>query len=224
MKTSGPSAGQTEVTKGDLRKHLRAYYQPSTNDVTIVNVPALSFLMIDGVGDPNTAKEYEEALQALYRLSYTLKFLLKQEQGLDYTVMPLEGLWWTPDMRAFDAQHKERWLWTMMIAQPPEVTAALVERAREEAQRTKPSSALAQLRLEEFHEGVAALILYLGPYAAEGPTIARLHAFIQEQGYTFDGRQQKHHEIYLSDPRRTAPAKLRTVIRQPMTRPADEVE
>jgi hypothetical protein len=199
-------------------------YRPLPNEVTIIDVPPMPFLMIDGAGDPNTATEYREALQALYSLSYTLKFLLKEEQRLDYIVMPLEGLWWTPDMQEFDAQHKENWLWTMMIAQPPEVTSALVERAREEAQCKKPSPALARLRLEEFHEGLAAQIMYLGPYALEGPTIARLHAFIHEQGYAFDGRQQKHHEIYLSDPRRTAPAKLRTVIRQPVTCPVDQEE
>jgi hypothetical protein len=208
----------------DLKQRLGSLYRPLPNEVTIIDVPPMLFLMIDGAGDPNTATEYQEALQALYSLSYTLKFLLKKEQGLDYTVMPLEGLWWTPDMPAFDAQHKEQWLWTMMIAQPAEVTSAHVERARAEAQLKKPSPALARLRLEEFHEGLAVQIMYLGPYASEGPTIARLHAFIHEQGYTFDGRQQKHHEIYLSDPRRTAPEKLRTVIRQPMTRPLDQGE
>jgi hypothetical protein len=214
--------GQTGVTKVDLRKQLRSYYQPSTHEASIVDVPAMPFLMIDGAGDPNTAEEYREALQALYSLSYTLKFLLKKEQGQDYTVAPLEGLWWIPDMCDFGLGDKDRWLWTMMIRQPEEVTTALVERAREQAQRKKPSPALARLRLEEFHEGLAAQIMYLGPYAAEGPTIARLHAFIHAQGYTFDGRQQKHHEIYLSDPRRTAPEKLKTVIRQPMTRPVDQ--
>ena len=132
------STGQIAETKVDLKKRLGPLYRPSPNEVTIIDVPALLFLMIDGAGDPNSAQEYEEALRALYSLAYTLKLLLKQEHGLDYSVMPLEGLWWTPDMRAFDAKHKERWLWTMMIAQPPGVTAALVERAREQAQRKKP--------------------------------------------------------------------------------------
>jgi hypothetical protein len=135
--------------------------------------------------------------------------------------MPLEGLWWTPDMSEFSLEDKDRWLWTMIIAQPPEVTTAIFEQARTQAQRKKSSPALARLRLEEFHEGLAAQIMHLGPYAAEGPTIARLHAFIHEQGYAFDGRQQKHHEIYLSDPGRTAPEKIKTVIRQPMTRLVD---
>jgi hypothetical protein len=121
-------------------------------------------------------------------------------------------------MREFSVEHKETWLWTMMIAQPQEVTAALFERAREQVQRKKPSPALAKVRLEPFHEGLAAQIMHLGPFAAEGPTIARLHAFIREQGYAFDGTQQKRHEIYLSDPRRAAPENMRTVIRQSMTR------
>ena len=178
----------------------------------------MPFLMIDGAGNPNTSQEYQQAVEALYAVAYALKFLLKKEQGIDYAVMPLEGLWWAPDMREFSVEHKETWLWTMLIAQPQEVTAALFERAREQVQRKKSSPALAKLRLEPFQEGLAAQIMHLGPYAAEAPTIARLHAFIREQGYAFDGSRQKHHEIYLSDPRRSAPEKMRTVIRQPMTR------
>lgn len=199
---------------------LTDLYRPSSRDMTIVDVPPMPFLMIDGTGDPNTSEEYKEALQALYGLSYTLKFLLKREQGLDYTVAPLEGLWWTPDMREFNPQNKERWQWTMMIRQPQEVTPALVERVRDEAGRKRPSAALERVRLESFAEGLAAQILYLGPYAMEGPTISRLHAFIHEQGGAFDGRRQKHHEIYLSNPSRTAPEKLKTIVRQPFLRAA----
>ncbi len=206
--------------KVDFRKQLRHLYNPSANQVVVVEIPDMQFLMVDGTGNPNTSQEYQQALEALYPVAYALKFLLKKGQGVDYAVMPLEGLWWTPDMREFSAEHKERWLWTMMIAQPQEVTAALFEQAREQVQRKKPSPALAKLRLEEFQEGLAAQIMHLGPYAAEGPTIARLHAFIREQGYAFDGTRQKHHEIYLSDPRRAAPQKMRTVLRQPMVRPS----
>jgi hypothetical protein len=203
-------------TKVDLKKRLSHLYNPSATEVAVVEVPALQFLMIDGAGDPNTAQEYKEAIEALYGVAYTLKFLLKKEQGLDYPVMPLEGLWWTPDMREFSAEHKEHWLWTMMIMQPEEVTAAHFEQARAQVQRKKDSPALAKLRLEQFHEGLAAQIMHIGPYAAEAPTIARLHAFIREQGYAFDGTRQKHHEIYLSDPRRAAPEKMKTVLRQPI--------
>lgn len=206
----------------DLKQQRADLYRPSAKDVTVVEVPAMPFLMIDGAGNPNTSPEYQQAVASLYGVAYALKLLLKKEQGVDYAVMPLEGLWWAPDMRAFSAEHKEGWLWTMMIAQPEEVTPALFERAREQVQREKPalSPALVKVRLEAFQEGLAAQILHLGPYAAEGPTIAGLHAFIRARGYTFDGAQQKHHEIYLSDPRRTAPEKLKTVLRQPMTRVA----
>jgi hypothetical protein len=204
--------------KVDQKKQFANLYSPSAKEVVVVMVPAMHFLMIDGAGNPNTSQDYQQAVEALYGVAYALKFLLKKEQEIDYAVMPLEGLWWASDMREFSVEHKEGWLWTMMIAQPEEVNAALFERAREQVQRKKPSPALAKLRLEEFHEGLAAQIMHLGPYAAEGPTIARLHAFIREQGCTFDGIRQKHHEIYLSDPRRAAPEKMRTVIRQPMTR------
>lgn len=209
MTTGGPTG-----TKVDLIKQHSDLYKPSAKDVAVVDVPVMPFLMIDGAGNPNTSQDYQQAVEALYGVSYAIKFMLKKEQGLDYSVMPLEGLWWTPDMREFNVEHKERWLWTMLIAQPREVTPALFEQARAQVQQKKPSPALAQLRLEEFHEGLAAQIMHLGPYAAEGPTIARLHAFIREQGYTLDG---KHHEIYLGDPRRAAPEKLKTIIRQPVT-------
>lgn len=132
-------------------------------------------------------------------------------------VMPLEGLWWVPDMREFSIEHKEAWLWTMMIAQPEEVTMDLFEEAYAQVQRKKPSPALAKLRLQWLCEGRAAQIMHVGPFAAEGPTVARLHAFIREQGYAFDGIEQKYHEIYLSDPRRAAPENMRTVIQQSMT-------
>ena len=183
-------------TKVDLKKRLSHLYNPSATDVAVVEVPAMQFLMIDGAGNPNTAQEYQEAVEVLYGVAYALKFLLKKEQGLDYPVMPLEGLWWTPYMREFSAEHKERWLWTMMIMQPEEVAAAHFEQARaREVQRKKDSPALAKLRLERFHEGLAAQIMHVGSYAAEAPTIARLHAFIREQGYAFDGTRQQHPEI-----------------------------
>jgi hypothetical protein len=209
----------TSRTKVNLRKQRTDLYNPSANEVSVVDVPPMTFLMIDGTGDPNSSEDYHQAIVALYGLSYALKFLPKKEQGLDYAVMPLEGLWWTPDMREFSVEHKESWLWTMMIAQPTEVAPAVFERARTEMQRKKPSPALQKVRLEAFHEGQAAQIMHRGPYAAERPTIAQLHAFILEQGYTFDGSRLKHHEIYLSDPRRTASEKMRTVLRQPVKRP-----
>jgi hypothetical protein len=161
--------------KVDPKKQRADLYHPPANEVSVVDVPTMTFLMIDGAGNPNTSNDYQQAIEALYGMAYTLKFLLKKEQGLDYAVMPLEGLWWALDMQAFSLEHKDAYQWTMMIAQPEEVTAELFERARVEVQRKKPplSPALAKMRLEAFHEGPAAQILYVGPYAAEASTIAR---------------------------------------------------
>ena len=209
---------QKALTQLDLRKQFKALYNPSAKEVTIVDVPAMQFLMVDGTGDPNTTQAYTDAIEALYGVAYTLKFLIKKEKAVDYPVMALEGLWWAPDMRAFSSNNKESWLWTMMMMQPEVVTRELFEQVLEQVEKKKPSPALAKMRLGGFHEGLSAQIMHIGPFSAEGPTIAKLHAFIKEHGYSFEGTEQKHHEIYLSDPRRTAPEKLRTVIRQPMIR------
>ena len=203
------------MLKDDLKSRFKALYQPPPNQVVLVDVPVMNFLMIDGSGDPNTSEDYQEAITVLYGLAYTLKFAIKKQRGIDYPVMPLEGLWWADDMALFSAERKEDWKWTMLLMQPEYVTSEQFERAREQVAKKKPSPALAKVRLESFHEGWSAQILYLGPYSAEGPTIAGLHAFIKEQGYTLRG---KHHEIYLGDPRRSAPEKLRTIIRQPIDR------
>jgi len=182
----------------------------------LVRVPSLSFLMVDGHGDPNGSDDYRAAIQVLYGLSYTMKFGVRSEIGLSYRVGPLEGLWWSDDMADFSAARKDDWRWTAMIAQPDEVTPARFERAIEELRRKRPLSATDRVRLARFEEGLAGQVLHVGPYRDEGPTIERLHAFIREQGFTFDGRHEKHHEIYLGDPRRAAPEKLRTIIRQPV--------
>lgn len=191
---------------------FRASRQPE-----LVRVPELAYIMIDGRGDPNTSADYRDAIQALYALSYTLKFGLKKELGLSHPVGALEGLWWSDDMTGFgDGDSKAGWHWTSMIVQPDEVTPERFALARAEAGRKKEIPALTRARLERFEEGICAQVLHIGPYSAEGPTIARLHAFIGELGGTFDGRVQKHHEIYLGDPRRSAPEKWRTIIRQPV--------
>jgi hypothetical protein len=212
------SSTPNPVTKRDYKKDLKDLYNPSAKEVAIVDVPDMLFLMIDGIGDPNHSAAYQQAVEALYSLAYTLKFQLKKGHGLDYVVLPLEGLWWTPDMREFSVDHKENWHWTMLIGQPEEVTTEEYQRALIQAQHKKENPAVSQIRLERFYEGPAAQIMHLGPYAAEGPTVARLHAFIHEHGYRFNGIDQKHHEIYLSDPRRAVPEKMRTIIRQPVTR------
>ncbi len=198
---------------------LERLYKASSKEVDFVEVPALNFVMLDGTGDPNTSQAYKAALEVLYAISYGLKFALKREQELEYHVHPLEGLWWADDMAEFSVERKVNWKWTMMIAQPDAVTTDRFATVRDDVARKKSLAALSKARLEEFDEGYCAQILHIGPYSAEGPTIARLHAFIREHGYRFDGRRQKHHEIYLGDPRRVAPAKWRTIIRQPMAQP-----
>lgn len=200
------------MARVDFKKELKHLYNPSKKEFSIVDVPAMNFLMIDGHGDPNNNPAYQEVMNALYALAFSLKFALKP-QGVDYVVPPLEGLWWMEDMTAFSLENKDRWDWTMMIMQPEWVTAELVERVRQEVARKKNPVALPKLRFETYHEGLAVQIMYIGPYADEHPTIARMHAFAEAEGYELAG---KHHEIYLSDPRRTAPEKLKTVIRQPI--------
>jgi hypothetical protein len=200
--------------KLDLKQDLKHFYQPSAKEIVTVDVPSFSFLMIDGAGNPNTAPEYSQAVEALYSAAYTLKFAIKKsELEIDYPVMPLEGLWWAADPDSFSLGRKDDWFWTMMILQPECVTQARVDQALEQVRRKKDVPALSKLRFESFHEGLAAQIMYIGPYAAEGPTIARLHQFIADNGCGLTG---KHHEIYLGDPRKSAPDKLKTIIRQPM--------
>ena len=201
------------MPKIDFKKELKHLYSPSRKEISEVDVPQMNFLMIDGKGDPNNSETFRQAVEALYSVSYTLKFMIKKgPQAVDYAVMPLEGLWWAEDMTQFDTGNKENWLWTAMIMQPQLVTEALWLEAKASVAEKKNTPALPQMRFEAFAEGRAAHILYIGPFADEGPTITRIHDFIAEQGHKRSG---KHHEIYLSDFRRSAPEKLKTVIRQP---------
>ncbi|MBI1758691.1 MAG: GyrI-like domain-containing protein [Actinobacteria bacterium] len=209
--TRAPATGTAPV-KVDHRKALKPLYS-ATARPALVDVPPLQYLMVDGHGDPNTAPEYGEAVQALYAVAYSVKFAGRRGGGQDFAVMPLEGLWWVPDMSMFSVADRSAWNWTMMIMQSDGVTPQLVEQAHVAAASKAPAAALERLRLDRVNEGRAAQVLHVGPYATEGPTIERLHAFIAEQGLRLVG---KHHEIYLGDPRRTVPERLRTVIRQPV--------
>jgi hypothetical protein len=200
-----------------MDEEFKRLYSPSAKECVLLEVPSMQFLMVDGKGDPNTSQEYQQAIEVLYSLAYTLKFMLKKRGGPDFKVMPLEGLWWT-EGEGFDAANKDAWLWTAMIRQPDFVTAAMIEEASAQAKAKRELPALARTRFESFDEGLSAQIMHIGPYADEGPTIERLHAFIHEQGFELSG---KHHEIYLGDPRRAAPEKLKTVLRQP-ARPAGD--
>jgi hypothetical protein len=202
------------MKKVDLKKELKHLYQPPKDRVVQVDVPAMNFLMVDGEGDPNTAQTYRDALEVLYPLSYTLKFLVKKgPKAVDYGVMPLEGLWWADDMSTFSVEDKSKWKWTLMIMQPSYVKKAMVDTAIAEVKRKKNPIALSKVRFETFPEGKAAQIMHIGPFSEEGPTIEKVHNFIDECDRKRSG---KHHEIYLSDIRTADPKKWKTIIRQPM--------
>jgi hypothetical protein len=203
----------------DIDIDIDQLYRASTTP-SIVDVPEMTFLMIDGHGDPNTSPDYQNAIEALYALSYSLTFAIKRAGGVNHKMSPLEGLWWAADWTAFATMDKSSWEWTAMIRQPDDVTAELHRRIAENVMAKKQLPPITQVRLERFAEGRAGQILHVGPYADEGPTITILHEFLAKQGYHFDATRHKHHEIYLGDPRRAAPEKLRTIIRQPVARTA----
>lgn len=198
----------------DWKKRLKHLYQPSTKEVVQVEVPAMNYLKIDGKGDPNTAQEYADAVETLFSVAYTLKFMVKKGAlAIDYGVMPLEGLWWAEDMSRFSTKDKSNWLWTLMIAQPEFITQTMVDAAIAEVRSQKNPAALPKLRFESFSEGSCAQIMHIGPFSEEGPNIVKVHQFIEAVGKQLCG---KHHEIYLSDIRKADPSRWKTVIRQPM--------
>ena len=200
------------VDKIDLKSELKTLYRPSAKSVVEVDVPAFNFLMVDGDGNPNTSEKYKEAVEALYSVSYTIKLALKREKALDYVVMPLEGLWWADDLTSFNRDEKDNWKWTMMIMQPPEASKQVVQSAITSVQDKKGLPGLKNIRFEQFTEGHCAQTLHIGPFSAEGPTIQRVHDYISSRS----ALRGKHHEIYLSDIRKAAPEKWKTIIRQPM--------
>lgn len=201
------------MVKIDWKDRLKPLYQPSAKQVSVVEVPEMNYLMVDGQGNPNTSQAYQEAVEALYSVSYSLKFAVKKmEAGVDYAVMPLEGLWWMEGEPPYPLERKDEFQWIAMIAQPEWVTPELFSVIREQVILKKKPPGVARLRFEPFSEGQAAQILHIGPYSAEAPTVEQLYSFITAGGYRLHGR---HHEIYLSDPNRTAPEKLKTILRQP---------
>ena len=202
------------MEKIDFKKELKEFYRAPSQKIAVVEVPEMNFLMIDGEGDPNKVASFGEAMETLFALAYALKFMTKKgPQAIDYGVMPAEGLWWADDMRSFDINNKDDWKWTLMIMQPRLITAELVEEARVQVKKKKNPPALDKTRFESFTEGISAQIMHVGPFSEEGPTIEKLHREIALGGYWPGG---KHHEIYLSDIRRAAPEKWKTIIRQPV--------
>lgn len=206
------------MKKLDLRKEYKHLYRPSAKKVSVVDVPAFQFVLVDGQIEPGlapgTSPSFQEAMQALYSIAYTLKFMSKgrEDNPIDYTVMALEALWWV-EQGEFDINRPDNWCWTAMIMQPDHISQAMFLQAREQAQAKKPELDLEKLRFETFHEGLSIQIMHIGPYADEPATIAKMDAFARQGGYRLCG---KHHEIYLGDPRRADPAKLKTVLRHPV--------
>jgi hypothetical protein len=215
---------EPKVEKSDVRKQYKHLYQPSAKVVEVVDVPPFQFAMIDGRiepgASPGTSPAFQQAVEALYGISYTLKFTskLRKVDPLDYTVMALEALWWV-EGGEFDITHPDNWSWTAMIMQPDHIHAEMFKAALGQLRKRKPSPAVDMLRLETFHEGPSLQVMHVGPYSEEPATIDRIKSFARENGYQLRG---KHHEIYLGDPRRVAPAKLKTVLRQPVEGPGNQ--
>ncbi len=202
------------MKKLDLRKDLEDLYSPSPKIVAIVDVPKMNFLMVDGSGDPNTSEDYKGAVEALFKVSYVLKFMIKKGgTDMDYAVMPLEGLWWADKVEGFIAANKENWSWTSMIMQPDFITKDRANEAIESVIKKGVVSAQ-KIRFKAFTEGTCAQIMHIGSFLSEGPSLEKVHKTIQEKGFKLSG---KHHEIYLSDYRKVAQERMRTVLRQPFS-------
>lgn len=205
------------TAKIDFKKTLKHLYVPSAKEFSVVDVPLMQYLMVDGKGAPG-GDSYAQAVEWLYATAYPIKFISKIDHGRDYVVPPLEGLWWADDLAVFTTDDRDEWQWSMMIMQPDWISSDVFEAGLSKAAK-KLGQPPATLRLEDFDEGTSVQILHLGPFADEAPVIERLHSeFIPSQGFVENGH---HHEIYLSDPRRTQPEKLKTVIRQPVARRPD---
>ncbi len=208
------------MTTLDLRKQWKHLYAPSAKKVELVDVPELKFVMIDGRIErgeaPGTSPGFEEAMGALYSAAYTLKFMSKlaKDDPIDYPVMALEGLWWVEDGK-FDIAIKDNWVYTVMIMQPNHITPAMFAEALAQAAKKKPNPALSRLRFESFREGLCVQTMHIGPYATEPATLENMHRWAAENGYRLAG---KHHEIYLGDPRRADPEKMKTVLRHGVER------
>ena len=202
------------MDKIDFKKSLDSY-KAKHHQFRILDIPKRQCLMIDGHGDPNTSKEFQDAIQALYPVAYKLKFASKQQLGKDYVVMPLEGLWWAEDMATFtSARDKSQWDFTLMIMQPDWITREMFDAAIKKVSEKGPPANLAEVRFETLDEGKCVQTLHIGSFDDEAAVLKQMHEeFIPQQGLKL---AKKHHEIYLSDFRKVAPEKLRTILRQPV--------
>ena len=199
--------------KIDLKKEYKELYNPSSKEVSFVEVPKMKYLAIEGKGDPNTSQEYKDSIEALMGVSFKTKFIMKEEHNQDYVVMPLEGFWWSDDMENFTIEDKSDWKWKSLVMQPYFVKEEHISQAKEETGTKKDLPSLDKIEFIEIEEGLSAQILHIGPFSEEGPTVKKIHEKIDKENYEFNGL---HHEIYLSDIRRAKPEKLRTIIRQPI--------
>lgn len=198
----------------DFKKELAQLYNPKNRQWELVEVPAMNFLMVDGKGDPNTARDYSDAVEALFGVAYAIKFRSKKELGQDYGVAPLEGLWSASDPSVFEKAKKDQYEWTMMIMQPAWITDAMASEAVAATTAKKPLPALSKIRFERYAEGRSLQLLHIGSFDDEAPKLKYLHAeYLPEHNLTFNGR---HHEIYLSDLRKSPPSNLKTILRQPV--------
>ena len=198
----------------DIKKELKELYSPGKKEFTQVTVPAMRYLAIDGQGDPNTSPDYQAAVESLYTVGYSIRAEWKKQTGNTFVVGPLEGLWWSEDPTAFVASRKNEWKWTMLIPLSDSVAAEFFALGVVQARKKKPDLPIPEVRLQTIEEGESLQILHIGSYDDEGPVLATLHDDIMaERELTFNG---PHHEIYLSDPRKTAPEKLKTILRQPV--------
>lgn len=209
---------QSDMHKVDFKKEYKQLYTAPVGDFAMVDVPPLNYFMVDGSGDPNAAPDYKEAVEALYAASYKLKFMSRDALGRDYVVPPLEGLWWADDYSVFLEGRKDRWSWTMMTMVPEFIDRNMAEQAIVMALQNKRLPAFSKLRYSPLEEGLVVQTLHVGPYSDEGPILRRLH----DQCLPANGLAESglHHEIYLGDPRKTAPERLRTILRQPVRRAA----
>jgi hypothetical protein len=202
------------MEKIDFKKELKQLYSPKNTDWDLITPPKMSFLMIDGKGNPNTAKEYADAVEALFAVSYAVKFMSKREMDKDYVVSALEGLWYADDMSVFESGNKDEFKWTMMIMQPDWITKTVISRAIDQINDKKNLPSTSKLYFKEYEEGLSMQVLHIGSYDDEAPKLARLHHEIMpSKKLKFNGL---HHEIYLSDPRKVDPSKLKTILRQPV--------
>lgn len=202
------------MTKIDFKKELAKFYNPKNLDWHEVDIPAMNFLMIGGEGNPNASAQYKVAVEALYGVAYPIKFMSKNELGRDYVVPPLEGLWYADDLSIFAAKNKDAYKWTMMLMQPDWITKGVVEVSIETAKKKNPDLPYDKLRFEKYSEGLSLQMLHIGSYDDEAPRLYDLHhKLMPEKNLDFAGH---HHEIYLSDPRKTASERLKTILRQPV--------